>query len=110
MLKKLRYREFARVRLKSSLWYLGFYGTGLIYCGATLSQNEVELFNFKRMHVPSKSSMTTQVILGFTLICTFYLHSAFWEGLSKGSLLNMLKYLAVFLFFVSSYILRYVYY
>lgn len=106
MLRKLRYREFVRSRLKSSLWYLGFYGTGLIYCGATLSQNEVELFHFKKMHVPSNSNPPTQLILGYTLICTFYLHCAFWEGLTKGSLLNMLKYLALFMLLVSSYILR----
>ncbi|KAJ8944705.1 hypothetical protein NQ318_007918 [Aromia moschata] len=105
-LRKVRYKEYVRLRLRSSLWYLGFYGTALIYSGAALAQSEVELFNFKRMHVPSGSDLPMQVMLGYTLISTFYLHSALWEGLTKESFVAMFHYLFLFTFLVSSYILR----
>ncbi|CAH1100370.1 unnamed protein product [Psylliodes chrysocephalus] len=106
LLKKLKFKEYERDRLTDILWYLGFYGTGVVYCGAALSQNEVELFNFKKMQVPSISNLPTQVVLGYTLILMFYLHSAFWEGITKMRIINMLSYLFLFFFMLSSYILR----
>ncbi|XP_018579054.1 uncharacterized protein LOC108917099 isoform X2 [Anoplophora glabripennis] len=105
-LKKLRYREYVRLRLRNSLWYLGFYGTAVIYSGAALAQNEVELFNFKKMHVPSNSNLPSQVVIGYTLISTFFLHSSLWEGLAKEYFLNMFSYLFLFLFLLASYTLR----
>lgn len=105
-MKKLKFKEYERDRLTDILWYLGFYGTGVVYCGAALSQNEVELFNFKKMQVPSISNLPTQVVLGYTLILMFYLHSAFWEGITKMRIINMLSYLFLFFFMLSSYILR----
>nr|XP_023014343.1 uncharacterized protein LOC111504086 isoform X1 [Leptinotarsa decemlineata] len=106
ILKKLRYREYVRIRLRSSLWYLGFYGTVSIYCGTKLFRNEIELFNFKKMHVPTSNNLPTQVILGYILISTYYLHTAFWEGLRNGMVVNVFRYLFLFLFMVSSFILR----
>ncbi|KAJ8978387.1 hypothetical protein NQ317_008028, partial [Molorchus minor] len=104
--KKLRYKEYVRLRLKNSLWYLGFFSTALIYSGATLAQNEVELFNFKKMHVPSNTDLSMQTTLGYTLISTFYLHCAFWEGLTKDNFIHMFGYFCLFSFLVSSHILR----
>ncbi|CAG9827465.1 unnamed protein product [Diabrotica balteata] len=106
LFKRLKFKQFERDRLINTLWYLGFYGTGLAYCGAALSQNEVELFNFKNMHVPTNNNLPTQVVLGYTLILTFYLHTSIWEGITKARVVNMLAYLFLFLFILSSYILR----
>ncbi|KAJ8919207.1 hypothetical protein NQ315_012195 [Exocentrus adspersus] len=85
---------------------MGFYWTALIYSKATLAQNEVELFNFKRMYVPSSSTLPSQVVIGYTLISTFFLHSSLWEGLAREYFSNMFSYLFLFLFLISSYVLR----
>ncbi|CAG9865168.1 unnamed protein product [Phyllotreta striolata] len=106
LLKRLSFKHHERDRLTEVLWYLGFYGTSVVYCGAALSRNEVELFNFKRMNVPSSSVLPTQVVLGYTLISMFYLHSALWEGITKTRIANMASYVCLFLFMLSSYILR----
>ncbi|XP_056644055.1 uncharacterized protein LOC130449956 [Diorhabda sublineata] len=106
LFKKLRFKQYERDRLIEILWYLGFYSTAVVYCGAALSQNEVELFNFKNMRVPSSTILPTQVVLGYTLILTFYLHTAFWEGITKAHIVNMFAYMFLFFFMLSSYILR----
>ncbi|XP_060525223.1 uncharacterized protein LOC132701380 [Cylas formicarius] len=105
-LRRLKFKQHVCSRIKDSLWYLGFSGTVLIYCGATLALNEMELFNFKRMHVPSDTNLSDQVVLGYTLICTFYLHTAFWEGIKNGSLSSFIKYLFLAFLCIFSYILR----
>ncbi|XP_019871586.1 uncharacterized protein LOC109599971 [Aethina tumida] len=105
-LRKVKYKEYISDRLAHSLWYLGYYGTALFYCGATIFQNEMELFNFKKMHVPSSSNLPNTLIIGYTLMSTFYLHSSVWEGLKNGRVLSMIAYLLLTLFLIVSYILR----
>lgn len=121
-LKKLRYREYVRSRLKIGLWYLGFFGTCFIYSVATLDQNDIAFFNTKKLNIlASTKSMKyekgnsniifpTPFILGHVVVSTFYLHSAFWEGLIRGLPVNMLNYLLLFIFTVASYMARLVFY
>lgn len=106
-LRKLRLKEYVRDRLLSSLWYFGFFGTSFVYCGAvTLIQNDVELFNFKKMAVPSTQNELPSQLLGYLLMSTFYFHSALWEGLNNNKFLTMCSFVLLAFFMVVSYILR----
>lgn len=105
-LRKLRFKQYLRDRMLSSLWYLGFFVTSLAYCGATLKQNDVELFNFKKMSVPTFQTHLPSQLLGYTLISTFYFHSGVWEGVQNNSPIAMAGFVLLGLFMAFSYILR----
>ncbi|XP_044262545.1 uncharacterized protein LOC123010002 [Tribolium madens] len=106
-LKRIKYREYIRVRLQQSLWYLGFYTTACIYCCATLIRNNLEIIKLKTPF-DSSNVASGQLILGFIVVLTFYLHSAFWERLKYCHGFVASGYLCLFFFFCFSYFLRFI--
>ncbi|XP_064214188.1 uncharacterized protein LOC103314794 isoform X3 [Tribolium castaneum] len=104
LLKRMKYKEFIRARLQQSLWYLGFYTTAFIYCSANLIRNNLDLVKLK-MPFDSTNAPSGQLILGFIVVLTFYLHSALWERLKYRHGFVAAGYLCLFFFFCFSYFL-----
>lgn len=102
----MNYKEYIRIRLQQSLWYLGFYSTACIYCSATLIRNNLDIVKLK-MLFDSTNTISSQLILGFIVILTFYLHSAFWEKLKYRHGFVAAGYLCLFFLLCFSYFLRY---
>ncbi|XP_063913002.1 uncharacterized protein LOC135129687 [Zophobas morio] len=107
LLRKMKCQKYVRTRLQKSLWYLGFYVTACIYCLATLFRNQLQIIKMKEPF-DSTNLPSGHLILGFIMMLTFYLHSAFWEGVKYEDATLFLSYLSLFLFLCFSYFFRFV--
>ncbi|KAK9694066.1 hypothetical protein QE152_g33793 [Popillia japonica] len=106
LLKKMRMKEYIRVRLKHSVWYLGFYITSFFYCTATLYKNNIDIFSHSKLLGIEKETVPGYLILGFIVLCTFYAHSIIWEGLKKGLSISSASYLFLTMFILLTYFCR----
>ncbi|GJQ84333.1 hypothetical protein Trydic_g5271 [Trypoxylus dichotomus] len=106
LLKKMRIKEYVRVRLKQSVWYLGFYMTSFFYCTATLYKNNVDIFTHGKLLNVENETVPGYLILGFIVLCTFYAHSILWEGLKKGFSISSVSYLLLTTFILLTYFCR----
>lgn len=102
----MKIREYIRVRLKHSIWYLGFYITSFSYCTATLLKNNIDAFSTKNLSENEGDSVPGYLILGFIVLCTFYAHSIIWEGLMKGFSISSVSYLFLTIFILLTYFYR----
>lgn len=102
----MRMKEYIRVRLKHSVWYLGFYITSFFYCTATLYRNNIDIFSHSKLLGVEKETVPGYLILGFIVLCTFYAHSIIWEGLKKGFSISSASYLFLTIFILLTYFSR----
>ncbi|KAK9884960.1 hypothetical protein WA026_009195 [Henosepilachna vigintioctopunctata] len=105
LFRKMKYKEYSRTRLKHSLWYLGFYCTAFIYTGATIFQNKVDVLGFRKVHLPSQADVT-DLVIGFLVLFSFFLHSAFWEVMEYNLKAAFLSYILLCSIFLVSLFLR----
>lgn len=105
-MKKMGYKEYMRLRLKYSLWYLGFYGTALWYCGTILAQQEFDVFNVYKFLINSNTKISGNFILGHVMLISFLIHSVIWEAVAKSDFLKAASYLLLASFVILSYLIR----
>ncbi|KAL3279044.1 hypothetical protein HHI36_016560 [Cryptolaemus montrouzieri] len=102
----MRYKEYNRIRLKHSLWYLGFYCTAFVYTGATLFQNRVDILGFRKLHSNTYNDISSDLMIGFMILFTFFLHSAVWEVLQYNAKSIFLSYMLLCSVLLVSFLLR----
>nr|XP_022919899.1 uncharacterized protein LOC111428560 isoform X1 [Onthophagus taurus] len=106
LLKQMKIKEYVRVRLKHSIWYLGFYTVCFAYCLGTLYSNNIDIFSHRKLLTIDNEMVPGYLILGFVLLCTFYAHSIIWEGLKKGFSMSLVSYSLLVVFILTTYFSR----
>jgi hypothetical protein len=107
LLRRMKYKEYIRIRLQRSVWYLGFYTTACIYCSATLLRNDIPVI-YTNSPFDGTNTPSGHLILGYIVVATFFLHSALWERLKYCHVIVATNYSCLFLFLFFSYFLRFV--
>lgn len=105
LLRRMKYKEYIRIRLQRSVWYLGFYTTACIYCSATLLRNDIPVI-YTNSPFDGTNTPSGHLILGYIVVATFFLHSALWERLKYRHVIVATNYSCLFLFLFFSYFLR----
>lgn len=84
----MKYPEYFRQRVITTLWSFGFSFFSFVYCFAILSTNDFHLSGLHSFNqfLPDKSneSPPSQYVLGFIILCTYFAHSGLWEGSQSG--------------------------
>ncbi|KAF2885302.1 hypothetical protein ILUMI_20868 [Ignelater luminosus] len=107
LLKKMRFKEYVRIRLRKSLWYLGFYGCSFMYCTATLWKNNIKMPHRHKFQILDLTEpISGHLILGYVLLSSFYASSSMWEGLQCS--VSSFTYLFLTGFVAFTYFLRYI--
>lgn len=96
LLKRMKYKEYIITRIQHSLWFLGFYVTVCIYSTTSLVYNDLAILKTKDFF-DSLSTTSGQLVLGFIVMLTFYLHIALWERLKSGDGMLALRFFALFI-------------
>lgn len=84
----MRYPEYIRDRMISNYWNFGFSFFTCIFCFVTLSNHDVDFTDLKSIHQyfgdKSDRYISSQYVLGFVVLSTFFLQTMFWEGNREG--------------------------
>lgn len=105
----MKYPEYLRLRIASTLWYFGFYAGSFTYCFATLSRNGIEVKTFhENIFLRDIDVIPGQYVLGFLFLSTFYGQSAIWEATKNNFLFVSLEYFFLTLFSALTYINGYI--
>lgn len=107
LLKKMRFKEYVRIRLKRSLWYLGFYACSFFYCSATAWKNNIQFPNqIKFIFLDLTEPISGHFFAGYALLSAFYASSFIWEGLQCSH--HAFTYLFLTGFCAFTYFFRYI--
>ncbi|KAF5276875.1 hypothetical protein FQA39_LY06426 [Lamprigera yunnana] len=107
LLKKMCFKEYVRIRLKKSLWYLGFYACSFLYCSATAWKNNIRFpHQYKFLTLDVTELVSGQLLAGYALLSAFYTSSFIWEGLQCS--FSSFIYLFLTGFSAFTYFLRYI--
>lgn len=84
----MKFPEYFRQRITSTLWSLGFSVFSFIYCLAVLSMNNFHLSELHRFNQflqdNSNENGSSQYILGYVILCTYFAQNALWESSLNG--------------------------
>ncbi|XP_044761421.1 uncharacterized protein LOC123318752 [Coccinella septempunctata] len=106
ILRKMKYKEYNRIRLKNSLWYLGFYCTLFIHTGDSFFRSRMDVFGFRKTNITTYDDINSDLVMGFMVLFSFFLHSAFWEVMEYDSKTLFLSYILLCCVLLISFILR----
>ncbi|GLV31135.1 hypothetical protein CBL_12209 [Carabus blaptoides fortunei] len=109
VLKQIKYPEYLRCRIASTLWNFGFSAGSFLYCYATLSRNNVGILNYHtKIQANGTDIVTGHYVFGFMILSTFYGQSCFWEATQNGCLFKTLEYASFILLASLIYLARHV--
>lgn len=100
-------KSYINERLRQSLWYLGFYSSALIYCGASLIRNEFIDSSYRVFLPEHGSGYTSDLLIGFLFLITFYIHTTVWETFIVENPFLGLNYLLLVFATMTAYYMRY---
>lgn len=105
--KRMGCKAYINERLRQSLWCLGFYSAALIYCGASLIRSDFIDSNYRISMSELKGNTSSDLIVGFLFLITFYMHTAVWEAFILENFLLGLNYLLLVLATMTAHYMRY---
>lgn len=100
-------KGYINKRLRQSLWYLGFYSGALIYCGASLIRSEFIDDNYRIVYSSERKENSSDLMIGFLFLLTFYMHSALWENFIMENFLLGLNYMLLVFTTTAALYIRY---
>lgn len=105
-LKKLGFTQYLRTRLSQSLWLLAFFISFVAYYLITINEyNLSNLTNFRRAIITDYGCVSDHKILTHGIVCSFYLHMGYSQGIQLKSLHYFIKFVALAMVCISAYIL-----
>lgn len=106
----MKYPEYLRLRIASTLWYFGSHAGSFLYCFATISRNDIAVKTFsENIFLRDNDVIPGQFVLGFLFLNTFYAQSAAWEATKNNYLFVSLEFFFLTLLSALTYINGYVY-
>lgn len=107
LLRRMRFKEYVRIRLRRSLWYFGFYACGFLYCSATSWKNHIAFPNKYTFYILDLTEpISDHLIVGYALLSAFYASSFIWEMCQCS--LSSFSYVFLSGFTAFTYYLRYI--